>query len=482
MKLNATKPSLLIVDDDPLIVDSLAFVLTRDFAVATASSRSEAIRHIQSKGTPDIALVDLGLPPHPHSPSEGFALITDLLAHDAAIRVVVLSGQNDDSNARHARTLGALEFVAKPVDVEKLRRLLLSILNVDTEVRDHAVQVNEPTGLLGGSPPVIRLRAQLKQFAQSPFPVLIEGESGTGKELAAAALHKLSSRGNEPYLALNCASIAPTLVEATLFGHGKGAFTGATGARAGYFEDASIGTLFLDEIGELPLELQPKLLRVLENGEFQRIGETQTRRSSARIVAATNRDLKLEVREGRFRGDLYHRLSVFTLSMPPLRDLGADRWTLFDYFAALYAKQAAVQPVNFGKAARERLDAYQFPGNVRELRNITIRLTAKHSGETIDLSQIENELDVQIDAMPTMLPANTAATNVSLDPLTQAIEHLRSSPDFVLDRELGRWESAYIDAAQKLAGGNFSQAARLLGISRTTLYNRIESLLRQQRK
>jgi transcriptional regulator with GAF, ATPase, and Fis domain len=175
-------------------------------------------------------------------------------------------------------------------------------------------------GLIGESAPMQKLRAQLRQFAASPFPVLIEGESGSGKELAAAALHRLSERAAKPYLALNCAAISPSLVEATLFGHSKGAFTGASGSRAGYFEDASDGTLFLDEIGELPLDLQPKLLRVLENGEFQRIGETQARHSSARIIAATNRDLKKEVREGRFRADLYHRLSVFTIAIPALRD------------------------------------------------------------------------------------------------------------------------------------------------------------------
>src|SRR5204863_885824 len=171
-------------------------------------------------------------------------------------------------------------------------------------------------------------KSQLAQFADSRFPVLIEGESGSGKELVAQSLHRLSTRADKPYFALNCAAIAPTLVEPTLFGHAKGAFTGALANKAGYFEDARDGTLFLDEIGELPLEIQAKLLRVLENGEYQRVGETASHLSRARVIAASNRDLRQEVRKGAFRADLYHRLSVFTLGVPPLRELEGDKLLL----------------------------------------------------------------------------------------------------------------------------------------------------------
>ncbi|MDP3037136.1 MAG: sigma 54-interacting transcriptional regulator, partial [Rhodocyclaceae bacterium] len=280
----ADKPALLIVDDDPLIADTLCYYLGADFQVFTAGSRGQAIEWLQSRDAPPpLALVDLGLPPAPHRPEEGFLLISELLTRAPAIRIVVLSGQNDAANARHARALGAVDFIAKPAAPERLRELLLLLL--DIEQAQTAVAATDTAGvvLLGESPAMKNLRAQLGQYADSPFPVLIEGESGSGKELAAAALHKLSQRQRQPYLTLNCAAIAPTLVEPALFGHAKGAFTGATGMRTGYFEEAGAGTLLLDEIGELPLELQPKLLRVLENGEYQRVGDTQPHQSRARI-------------------------------------------------------------------------------------------------------------------------------------------------------------------------------------------------------
>jgi two-component system nitrogen regulation response regulator GlnG len=309
---------------------------------------------------------------------------------------------------------------------------------------------------------------------------LIEGESGSGKELAAVALHRLSERAAKPYLALNCAAISPNLVEATLFGHSKGAFTGASGPRAGYFEDASNGTLFLDEIGELPLDLQPKLLRVLENGEFQRIGETLARRSSARIVAATNRDLKKEVREGRFRADLYHRLSVFTVAIPPLRDLGDDRIRLLEHFRAVYTAQADLPPFRLTADATERLLTYRFPGNVRELRNIAIRLTTKFAGKEVGVHDLEAELDLGDESLAVgVLPAPTLAGQAEL--VAIALNDIQSRHDFDLDATLRRWEEAYIEAAQQLAHGNMSQAARLLGVNRTTLYNRIDTLAREKR-
>ena len=467
------KPELLIVDDDPLIADTLSYFLGRDYAVSTASTRTEAVALLRDgKIAPALALVDLGLPPTPHRPDEGFALIADILAHAPATRIVVLSGQSDELNARHARALGATEFVAKPADPDYLRKLIGRVLSF----RDTPPEIDD--GLIGDSAPLHKLRAQLRQFAHSPFPVLIEGESGSGKELAAAALHRLSERATKPYLALNCAAISPSLVEATLFGHSKGAFTGASGPRAGYFEDASDGTLFLDEIGELPLDLQPKLLRVLENGEFQRIGETLARHSSARIVAATNRDLKKEVREGRFRADLYHRLSVFTVAIPPLRDLGEDRIRLLEHFRAVYAAQAGLPPFRLSIESAARLLAYRFPGNVRELRNIAIRLTTKLAGKEVGVHDLEAELDLgHGSAAVGALPAPTLGGMAEL--VSFSANDIRSRPDFNLDATLHLWEEAYIEAAQQLAHGNMSQAARLLGINRTTLYNRIETLARE---
>ncbi|MFA7268247.1 MAG: sigma-54 dependent transcriptional regulator [Sterolibacterium sp.] len=478
MSDTARKPLLLIVDDDTLITDTLSYFLSRDFDVSVAASRAECVERLRNNvAPPQVALIDLGLPPLPHRPDEGFALISDLLAHSPSMSIVVLSGQNEEAHGRHARALGATEFVAKPADPERLRQILLKVLAFG-DAEEAAQARAKPMGecdLIGASPPILKLHAQTRQYANSPFPVLIEGESGSGKEIVAhCCLHRETERGNRPFYALNCAAISPTLVEPTLFGYAKGAFTGATANKSGYFEDAGNGTLFLDEIGELPLDLQPKLLRVLENGEFQRVGETQLRISHARVITATNRDLRQEVREGRFRADLYHRLSVFSISVPPLREMGEDKRLLLDHFRLLYAQQSGQPPFILAPDAAARWMAYDFPGNVRELRNIVIRLTTKYPGQTVPSAELEFELDSQsAESSQNLLPTGDPG-----DLITTARHHLQQRGNFSLDDTLHQWEEAYIEAAQRLTQGNLSQAAKLLGINRTTLYSRIETLAR----
>lgn len=465
------KPSLLIVDDDPLISDTLHFVLSRDFEVYVADSRSQAASLLrQLDQPPQLALVDLGLPPLPHRPDEGFKLIAELLASAPEIKIVVLSGQNDEANARHARTLGAVEFIAKPCEPERIKSLLLDALRMRAAEQAGEAEAASVCDILGNSFNVEKLRQQIKQFADAPFPVLIEGESGSGKELVAGCLHRLSVRARKPYLALNCAAISPTLVEPTLFGYSKGAFTGAATSRSGYFEDASDGTLFLDEIGELPVELQAKLLRVLENGEFQRVGETQTRHSNARIVAATNRDLRQEIRAGRFRADLYHRLSVFTISVPPLREMGEDKTLLLEHFRDFYARQSDALPFSLSPAAQPIWQAYPFPGNVRELRNIVIRLVTKYAGQEVAREQLQAELDTDADSLPELALPNDGRAMQEL-----AKKHLQLHANFNLDQTLRLWEQSYVEAALKLTHGNLSQAAKLLGVNRTTLYSRMQT-------
>ena len=470
----ALLPSLLIVDDDPLIVDALAFALRKDFRIDTAQGRAEALERLDATGPRDLALVDLGLPPHAHRPDEGFALIREILARSPSTRVLVLSGQNDVGNARHARTLGAIDFLSKPCEPAALLKRLREALALDNDATHQ-----RPTGLIGNSAAIQKLRAQLAQCADSPFPVLIEGESGSGKEIVAREhLHAATARARRPFLALNCAAISPSLVEPTLFGHAKGAFTGATGARAGYFEDVDDGTLFLDEIGELPIDLQAKLLRVLENGEFQRVGETQTRRSKARVVAATNRDLRQEVRQGRFRADLYHRLSVFTIPVPPLREMGDDCVLLLDHLREHYAVQSGKPPFLLDEAALAAWKHYGFPGNVRELRNIVIRLTAKYAGQVVDRVTLMGEFDID-DIRPgaeAPLEFPTAPSAVlPEDWQSIAVKHLSDQPEFDLDAYLKSVEAAFIAAALQSHQGNVSQAARQLGLSRTTLYSRMDS-------
>jgi DNA-binding NtrC family response regulator len=464
------KPDLLIVDDDPLITDTLDFVLGRDFNVYVAESRAQVkslLRQLESP--PELALVDLGLPPTPHRPDEGFRLINELLALSPDIKILVLSGQNDENNARHARALGAIEFVAKPCEPQRLKELLLRARTITAAER--GAEDADP-GIVGSGPAIAKLKQQIRQYADSPFPVLIEGESGSGKELVAASLHRQSPRTMKPYLALNCAAISPSLVEATLFGHAKGAFTGANQARAGYFEDARDGSLFLDEIGELPLELQSKLLRVLENGEYQRVGETQSRQSQARVITATNRDLRQEVKSGRFRADLYHRLSVFTVTVPPLRDLGEDKRKLLVHFADFYANQSGVAPFKLDARAEQVWMDYAFLGNVRELRNIVIRLVTKYPGETINSEQLLAELDPEHGQVA---PTDVLPTIDYRGAVEAAKRQLQTQKSFSLDEALQRMERSYVEAALALTNGNLSQAAKLLGVHRTTLYSRMQN-------
>lgn len=469
------RPVLMIIDDDPLITDTLHFVLSKHFEVCVADSRAQAKSLLrQLDEPPALALVDLGLPPSQHKPDEGFKMIGELLAHSPSMKIHVLSGQSDDVNVKHALALGALDFIPKPCDVDKLKELLLNSLKVQNVELTEQAQIQQAEdkngGMIGESLPMQTLITQIRQFADSPFPVLIEGESGSGKERVASNFHRFSKRAKHPYLSINCAAISPMLAESILFGHAKGAFTGAANANTGYFEDVNEGTLFLDEIGELPLEMQAKLLRVLENGEYTRVGETQVRKSKARVVAATNRDLRAEVRAGNFRSDLYHRLSVFAVKVPPLRDLSEDSLILLQHFNDFYARETGQQSFKLDAKAQSRWLTYHFPGNVRELRNIIIRLIAKYAGQTVNEVQLSAELDLsrqnEIDGVPTI--------SNSGDLSGYALQHLQNEANVNLDQVLKSWEKAYVEAAMKITHGNLSQAAKMLGINRTTLYSRIQ--------
>ncbi len=464
------KQTLLLVDDDPLISEGLGFMLGKQFHVVTAESRHAAIEQLAGSGTGDkplrpiLALVDLGLPPFPHKPDEGFALVRELLAMDPQMKVLVLSGQDDDINIQHALTIGAVDFIAKPAEPDLLMARLKHhqrLYEIDLKREHQAEQV-----IVGESVAMQAINNQIMQFSDSPFPVLIEGESGTGKELVARALHENSSRKSEPYLAINCAAITQDLLEAQLFGYAKGAFTGATQEHRGFFMEAGKGTLLLDEIGELPLSLQGKLLRVIESGEFYRVGETRILKSEARILAATNRNLREEVENERFRADLFHRLSILTMQIPALNARGDDVYLMLDHFIRYYAD--TVPPFELDEEARALWGSYDYPGNIRELRNIVIRLGTKYPGQKVGREQLHNELETQLST--NSLAQNT--TDISDETIIRKIKQ----GDFHLDSLLGDIEGRSIRLALEMHDNNVSKAAKVLNINRTTLYSRVQKL------
>ncbi len=460
-----SKPRLLLVDDDPLIVESLGLVLQEHYSLTTAGTRKQTNKILQTfTEPPALALIDLGLPPKPHSVEEGFALIHDLLGFNRNIKILILSGQSEQENIRHALTLGAVDFISKPCDVTLLLARLqhqLMMLEAEQVEQDKHAQGDR---LQGDSRAVKTLKSLVEQFADTPYPVLIEGESGVGKELVAESLHVMSSRSGARFLTINCAAFSADLLEAQLFGYCKGAFTGATSNKAGFFEETDKGSLFLDEIGDLSLDLQSKLLRVLENGEYYRIGETQPRKSRARIIAATNRDLKESVSSGEFRQDLYHRLSVLTIFVPPLREREDDALLLLNYFRKLYAQGNPL--FKLSDSATALLKNYSFPGNIRELRNIVIRLGAKYPGKVVSAEQLESELEL----------SKVQPDDKHDRDFDEFIKRELHSKEFKLDQSMGNWERRYINIALEMSDGNLSKAARLLGVNRTTLYSRMERL------
>jgi DNA-binding NtrC family response regulator len=472
-------PRLLIVDDDALISESLAFALGESFAVTTAASRDEALRMLsESIEPPNIALVDLGLPPHTASPVEGFKLIESIVAQWPTLPVVVLSGQNEERHAKQARALGAFDFASKPVSPAFLEQRLNAALK-SCDSRLAASSINAVPELIGTSPPMQALKDQIEVYASAPFAVLISGESGVGKERVARALARISDQRAgrvRPWLALNCAALSANLVESTLFGHAKGAFTGAHQAHVGFFEQAEDGMLFLDEIGELSPEAQAKLLRVLETGEFHRVGETHARKTNARVIAATHRDLRAATREGSFRTDLFYRLSVLTLYVPALRELGEDALMLFDFFAHGLRTEHGLAPISLTPQARSLLLRYDFPGNARELKNIVIRLTARLAGRAITPEQLLAELD------PTALRTPEPDAHSSVDAVDRITSQAMDDGVFLLEDYLHARERECIDLAMTKAQGNMTQAAKLLGIHRATLYTRIEVTGAQRRK
>ena len=450
-------PTLLLVDDDSIIAESLEYVLSDEYDVKIANDRLHSIKILAGYPEPPmLALVDLGLPPDTHKPDEGFAVIEYIHEKYPSTRVLVLSGQDERKYVDSAKKLGAVDFISKPCDVAELKARLRQFISSEQ------VEVPEQRplkGIIGQSAAIELLRMQIKQLADSPYPVLIEGASGSGKELTAQYLHSSSLRKASPFLTLNCAAFNGELLESQLFGHVRGAFTGATDSKSGFFEEVGEGTLLLDEIADLPLDLQAKLLRVLENGEFYRLGETRPRTSAARVLAASNKDLLTAIDNGRFREDLYHRLSVLTLRVPSLHERGDDKLVLLEHFQQLVNSQ--IQGFVLDDDARALWMEYDFPGNVRELRNIVIRLSAKYPGQTIKRAILEVEMSGK----------RTRTSDLREDDIFLSKLH---SANFQLNNELKRVEQQYIELALRESANNMSKAAAMLGVNRSTLYGRMD--------
>ena len=449
------KPTLLLVDDDSIIADSLEYVLSEDYQVNRASDRLSSFAVLNKMDdSPTLALVDLGLPPDTHIPDEGLAVIRKISQMHPTTRVLVLSGQDNKKHIFQAREEGAVDFISKPCDIAEIKvRLKKQIKAGGGDTSDSDIE-----GLIGSSEAAELLRMQIRQIANSPYPVLIEGESGSGKEVAARNLHRCSSRKQQPFLTLNCAAFNGALLESQLFGHSKGAFTGATETKKGFFEEVSSGTLLLDEVADLPMNLQAKLLRVLEDGEFYRLGETQPRHSSARVLSATNKDIFIAIEKGQFREDLYHRLSVLSLRVPTLNERKGDKLELLEYFKREVDEQIATFTLD--DEALGIWNDYSFPGNVRELRNIIIRLSAKYPGQTIKAEILKLEMSG---------PRRSEGEISTKSWLKKALH----ADDFQLDQMLKLMEKEIINLALQEQDGNVSKAAEMLGVNRTTLYGRM---------
>ncbi|MBI5388398.1 MAG: PEP-CTERM-box response regulator transcription factor [Verrucomicrobia bacterium] len=449
------KPTLLVVDDDEDIRSQMKWALNADYTVVLAEDRPSAVEAFK-KGRPAVVLLDLGLPPCVAETKEGLAALSELLALDGLAKIIVITGQSEKSHALQAIGQGAYDFLAKPVQVEELNVILkraFHVAQLEREYRDmQARQLQSADafeGMLGTSPRMQEVFTSIRKVATTDATVLITGESGTGKEMAALAIHRRSHRKDGPFIAINCAAIPETLLESELFGHEKGAFTGAHTQRLGRIESASNGTLFLDEIGDLPLQLQVKLLRFLQEQTIERVGGRKTIQVDARIIAATNSDLKQSIADGKFREDLFFRLAVVGIRIPPLRERPGDTLLLAKAFLQKFAVENTKGSCEFSRPALSALQQHAWPGNVRELENRVKRAVIMAEGRHITAEDLE-------------------LTGLAAAAESGAAQTLREAREEV--------ERQMVTRALERHGGKIAPAAAELGISRPTFYELMEKL------
>ncbi|MBI1206507.1 MAG: response regulator [Azospirillum sp.] len=442
--------TVLIIDDEVALVRSLSFALKGEgytvYGAHTAAAGLEAADQFR----PEAILLDLRLPD-----MSGQQVLDALRTRHAGTPVVMISAHGDTREAVRALKSGAVDYLSKPFELDELFQLLTSAVRRPRLVGDRPPPPSEPAaGTIAGDSRSIRALESLvgKVAESSSARVLVQGESGTGKALVARAIHARSARAKKPFIEVNCASLPEPLVEAELFGAEKGAYTGAYDRRAGLIALADGGTLFLDEIGELPLALQPKFLHFLENGDYRAIGSGQRRTADVRVIAATNRDLAEEVRAGRFREDLFYRINVIQIRVPPLRERGDDILRLAELFALRFGREERCRPIRFLPEAQALLIAHPWPGNVRELKNLIERLTVLMPGQAIAAGDLPPDM------------RNGSAESGGDDGGGSIVSCLAST-----ERQL-------LEDALRTTAGHKGRAAELLGISRHALKRRLHRL------
>jgi two-component system, NtrC family, response regulator AtoC len=443
-------PSVLIIDDEKHTREGLQQALQEHYDVSVAANADEAFNLMDAQEF-EVILTDLRMPG-----KSGLKVIDKALALPNRPAVIMMTAYGSIDSAVEAMKRGAVDFLTKPVQIERLEILIQRALKTKTlevEVKQLHERLDEKfsvEGIVGHSPRLAEVIERVKLVAPSKATILIEGETGTGKELIAQAIHQASPRARAPFVPVHCAALPATLLESELFGHERGSFTGATERREGRFETADGGTVFLDEIGEIGPEIQVKLLRFLETKSFERIGSSKTMTVDVRLVAATNRNLEQMVKEGKFREDLYFRLNVVRITTPPLRDRTEDIPVLLEHFIRVYSKENGYDPVQVEPGAMRHLQAYPWPGNIRELRNFAENAVVLRRGGKLSEFDLEPKFRGETAPPPSMVTPTPA------------------NPFSVEDNEKRLLREALMKAR-----GNRTRAATLLGISRRTLHRKI---------
>lgn len=451
------KKKLLVIEDEKSVAKQLRWGLSEEYEVTIASNASQARPFLISGVFPVITL-DLGLPPSPDTPEQGFKLLEDIAVIAPHTRVIVITGNTEEENAIQAIALGAVDFSEKPINL-KLLKIILSrafkiseLAQAKRRLQKESKQTGSLAGMLGVSSAMNKVFDRLRHASKTDYPILIMGNTGTGKELAAHAVHSLGQRASQDLVIVNCGAIPENLLESELFGHEKGAFTGASSRQIGKFEQAQHGTLFLDEIGELPLLLQVKLLRVLQESTIQRLGGTKTIFLDVRVIAATNNNFQESVKEGSFREDLFYRLNVVPLKLPDLRERPEDILLLAHYFLQEESQKLKRGQMSFLSTALTALAAYDWPGNVRELQNRIRR------------------------ALGTTFGKNISEGDLGLDEISREQQEEQELKFLPLKEARAVAEKSAVYKALSLTGNNISQAAKLLEVSRPTLHDLMKKL------